>query len=345
MARNKIALVGAGNIGGTLALLAGLKELGDVVLFDIIDGVPQGKALDLVESSPVEGFDAKFVGASKYSAIKGADVVIVTAGVARKPGMSRDDLLGINIKVMNAVGEGIRKNCPKAFVICITNPLDAMVWVLQQASGLPASRVVGMAGVLDSARFRYFLAEEMSVSVEDVSAFVLGGHGDTMVPMVRYSTVAGIPLPDLIKMGWLTKRAPRQDRPAHPRRRGGDRRPAEDRLGLLRAGLFRHCHGGILSEGQEAGAALRGLSLRPVRHQEPLCRESPASSAPRASSGSSNWISLNRSEQSMLNKSVKRGQRPGRYLQGHDEGLTRRKAPAKKAPAKKAPPAKKKATA
>ncbi|WP_299621135.1 malate dehydrogenase [Pelagibius sp.] len=229
MARNKIALVGAGNIGGTLALLAGLKELGDVVLFDIIDGVPQGKALDLVESSPVEGFDAKFVGASKYSAIKGADVVIVTAGVARKPGMSRDDLLGINIKVMNAVGEGIKKNCPKAFVICITNPLDAMVWVLQQASGLPASRVVGMAGVLDSARFRYFLAEELNVSVEDVSAFVLGGHGDTMVPMVRYSTVAGIPLPDLIKMGWLTKQ--RLDQIVQRTRDGG-----AEIVGLLKTG-------------------------------------------------------------------------------------------------------------
>ena len=205
MARNKIALVGAGNIGGTLALLAGLKELGDVILFDIVDGIPQGKALDLAESTPVEGFDAKFAGASSYAAIKGADVVIVTAGVARKPGMSRDDLLAINIKVMNAVGEGIKKNCPNAFVICITNPLDAMVWVLQQASGLPPHKVVGMAGVLDSARFRYFLADEMKVSVEDVTAFVLGGHGDTMVPMVRHSTVAGIPLPDLIKMGWISK--------------------------------------------------------------------------------------------------------------------------------------------
>jgi malate dehydrogenase len=204
MARNKIALVGAGNIGGTLAHLAGLKDLGDVVLFDIVDGIPQGKALDLVESSPVEGFDSAMVGASKYSAIKGADVVIVTAGVARKPGMSRDDLIGINTSVMQSVGEGIRKNCPNAFVICITNPLDAMVWALREASGLPASRVVGMAGILDSARFRYFLAEEMKVSVEDVTAFVLGGHGDTMVPLPRYSTVAGIPLPDLIKMGWMT---------------------------------------------------------------------------------------------------------------------------------------------
>ncbi len=229
MARNKIALVGAGNIGGTLALLAGLKELGDVVLFDIIDGVPQGKALDLAESTPVEGFDAKFAGASSYAAIKGADVVIVTAGVARKPGMSRDDLLAINIKVMNAVGEGIKKNCPNAFVICITNPLDAMVWVLQQASGLPAHKVVGMAGVLDSARFRYFLAEEMNVSVEDVSAFVLGGHGDTMVPMVRYSTVAGVPLPDLIKMGWLTKK--RLDEIVQRTRDGG-----AEIVGLLKTG-------------------------------------------------------------------------------------------------------------
>jgi len=229
MARNKIALVGAGNIGGTLALLAGLKELGDVVLFDIIDGVPQGKALDLVEASPVEGFDASFAGASSYRAIKGADVVIVTAGVARKPGMSRDDLLATNIKVMNAVGEGIRKNCPNAFVICITNPLDAMVWVLQQASGLPPHKVVGMAGVLDSARFRYFLAEELQVSVEDVTAFVLGGHGDTMVPMVRHSTVAGIPLPDLIKMGWISKK--RLDEIVQRTRNGG-----AEIVGLLKTG-------------------------------------------------------------------------------------------------------------
>jgi malate dehydrogenase len=205
MARNKIALVGAGQIGGTLALLAGLKELGDVVLFDIVDGVPQGKALDIAEASPVEGFDAKLAGASRYTAIKGADVVIVTAGVPRKPGMSRDDLLEINMKVMKSVGEGIKKNAPNAFVICITNPLDAMVWVLREACGLPHNKVVGMAGVLDSARFRYFIAEELGVSVEDVTAFVLGGHGDTMVPITRYSTVAGIPLPDLVKMGWLTK--------------------------------------------------------------------------------------------------------------------------------------------
>jgi len=184
--------------------LAGLKELGDIVLFDIAEGIPQGKALDIAEAAPIEGFDAHVTGANDYAALSGADVVIVTAGVARKPGMSRDDLVGINTKVMTQVGEGIKQNCPDAFVICITNPLDAMVGVLQRASGLPAARVVGMAGVLDSARFRYFLAEEFKVSVEDVTAFVLGGHGDTMVPLVRYSTVAGIPVPDLIEMGWST---------------------------------------------------------------------------------------------------------------------------------------------
>ena len=204
MARKKIALVGAGQIGGTLALLAGLKELGDIVLFDIVEGVPQGKSLDIAEASPVEGFDARMKGANDFTGIAGADVVIVTAGVPRKPGMSRDDLIGINLKVMETVGAGIRDNCPDAFVICITNPLDAMVWALQKASGLPHEKVVGMAGVLDSARFRYFLAEEFDVSVEDVTAFVLGGHGDDMVPLIRYSTVAGIPLPDLIKMGWTT---------------------------------------------------------------------------------------------------------------------------------------------
>ena len=205
MARSKIALIGAGQIGGTLAHLVGLKELGDVVLFDIAEGIPQGKALDIAESSPVDGFDAGFEGANDYSAIAGADVCIVTAGVPRKPGMSRDDLLGINLKVMKSVGEGIAKHAPKAFVICITNPLDAMVWALQKFSGLPAEKVVGMAGVLDSARFRHFLAEEFDVSVKDVTAFVLGGHGDTMVPLTRYSMVAGIPLPDLIKMGWSTQ--------------------------------------------------------------------------------------------------------------------------------------------
>ncbi|MEL6289259.1 MAG: malate dehydrogenase [Pseudomonadota bacterium] len=205
MARSKIALIGAGMIGGTLAHLAGLKDLGDVVMFDITEDMPQGKALDLAESSPVEGFDGAISGTNAYADIDGADVVIVTAGVPRKPGMSRDDLLGINLKVMSQVGAGIKKYAPDAFVICITNPLDAMVWALQQACGLPTNKVVGMAGVLDSARFRYFLSEEFQVSVEDVTAFVLGGHGDTMVPLVRYSTVAGIPLPDLVKMGWLTE--------------------------------------------------------------------------------------------------------------------------------------------
>ncbi|KAB2681599.1 MULTISPECIES: malate dehydrogenase [Brucella/Ochrobactrum group] len=205
MARNKIALIGSGMIGGTLAHLAGLKELGDVVLFDIAEGIPQGKGLDIAESSPVDGFDAKYTGANDYAAIESADVVIVTAGVPRKPGMSRDDLLGINLKVMEQVGAGIKKYAPEAFVICITNPLDAMVWALQKFSGLPAHKVVGMAGVLDSARFRYFLSEEFNVSVEDVTAFVLGGHGDSMVPLARYSTVAGIPLPDLVKMGWTSQ--------------------------------------------------------------------------------------------------------------------------------------------
>jgi malate dehydrogenase len=205
MARNKIALVGAGQIGGTLALLAGLKDLGDVVLFDVVEGVPQGKSLDLAQASPVEGFDATYVGTNTYDALKGADVVIVTAGIPRKPGMSRDDLIATNAKVIETVGQNIKKQCPNAFVIVITNPLDVMVFVMQEASGLPAARVVGMAGVLDSARFRYFLASEFKVSVEDVTGFVLGGHGDTMVPLVRYSTVAGIPLPDLVKMGWTSQ--------------------------------------------------------------------------------------------------------------------------------------------
>ena len=205
MARPKIALIGAGQIGGTLAHLAALKELGDIVLFDIAEGTPQGKALDLSQVGPIAGFDAKITGSNDYKDIAGADVIIVTAGVARKPGMSRDDLLGINLKVMKSVGEGIAKNAPDAFVICITNPLDAMVWALREFSGLPQTKVVGMAGILDSARFRHFLAEEFTVSVKDVSAFVLGGHGDTMVPLTRYSTVAGIPLPDLVEMGWSTQ--------------------------------------------------------------------------------------------------------------------------------------------
>ncbi len=205
MARNKIALIGSGQIGGTLAHLVGLKELGDVVMFDIAEGVPQGKSLDIAQSSPISGFDAEMKGTNSYEALAGADVCIVTAGVPRKPGMSRDDLLGINLKVMEQVGSGIAKYAPDAFVICITNPLDAMVWALQKASKLPAKKVVGMAGVLDSARFRYFLADEFNVSVEDVTAFVLGGHGDSMVPLAKYSTVAGIPLPDLVKMGWTSQ--------------------------------------------------------------------------------------------------------------------------------------------
>jgi malate dehydrogenase len=219
MARSKIALIGAGQIGGTLAHLAALKELGDIVLFDIAEGTPQGKALDLAESAPVNGFNATLSGANTYAEIAGADVVIVTAGVPRKPGMSRDDLLGINLKVMQAVGEGVKQYAADAFVICITNPLDAMVWALQKASNLPANKIVGMAGVLDSARFRYFLAEEFNVSVEDVTAFVLGGHGDDMVPSLRYSTLAGIPLPDLVKMGWTTQE--RLDAIVERTRKGG----------------------------------------------------------------------------------------------------------------------------
>jgi len=205
MARKKIALIGAGNIGGTLAHLAAQKELGDIVLFDVVEGVPQGKALDLSQCGPIEGFDAKITGTNEYADIAGADVIIVTAGVPRKPGMSRDDLLGINLKVMKAVGEGIKANAPDAFVICITNPLDAMVWALREFSGLPHNKVVGMAGVLDSARFSTFLAQEFNVSIRDVNTFVLGGHGDTMVPVVEYSTVNGIPVPDLLKMGLSTR--------------------------------------------------------------------------------------------------------------------------------------------
>jgi malate dehydrogenase len=219
MARPKIALIGSGQIGGTLAHLIGLKELGDVVMFDIAEGIPQGKSLDLAQSSPVDGFDSRLSGTNSYDAIEGASVCIVTAGVPRKPGMSRDDLLGINLKVMEQVGAGIKKYAPNAFVICITNPLDAMVWALQKYCGLPKNMVVGMAGVLDSARFRYFLADEFNVSVEDVTAFVLGGHGDTMVPLVRYSTVAGIPLPDLVKMGWTTEK--RMDEIVTRTRNGG----------------------------------------------------------------------------------------------------------------------------
>ena len=229
VSRRKIALIGAGQIGGTLAHLAGLKELGDIALVDIVEGVPQGKALDIAQSGTVEGFDARISGDNGYDAIEGADVVIVTAGVARKPGMSRDDLIGINAGVISQVAAGIARHAPNSFVICITNPLDVMVWHLQRESGLPANRVVGMAGVLDSARFRAFLAEEMNVSVEDVSAMVLGGHGDTMVPLVRHSTVAGIPLPDLVAMGWLTQE--RLDAIVQRTRDGG-----AEIIGLLKTG-------------------------------------------------------------------------------------------------------------
>jgi len=229
MARKKIALIGGGQIGGTLAHLAGLKELGDIVIFDIADGLPQGKALDLAQSAPISQFDARLQGTKSYTGIKGADVVIVTAGVPRKPGMSRDDLLEINLKVIRQVGQGIKKYAPKAFVICITNPLDAMVWALQKASGLPKNKIVGMAGILDSARFRYFLAAALNVSVRDVTAFVLGGHGDTMVPSVRYSTVAGIPLPDLVKMKWISQA--RLDEIVQRTRDGG-----AEIVGLLKTG-------------------------------------------------------------------------------------------------------------
>ena len=229
MARRKIALIGGGQIGGTLAHLVGIKELGDVVLFDIVDGLPQGKTLDIAQAGPIEGYDAGFKGTNAYSDIAGADVVVVTAGVPRKPGMSRDDLLGINLKVMASVGEGIKAHAPNAFVICITNPLDAMVWALRQFTGLPHNKVVGMAGVLDSARFRHFIAEEVNVSVEDVSAFVLGGHGDTMVPMPRFSTIAGIPLPELVKMGWIKQ--DRLDKIIQRTRDGG-----AEIVGLLKTG-------------------------------------------------------------------------------------------------------------
>ena len=220
MARKKIALIGAGQIGGALAHLAALKELGDVILFDIVEGAPQGKALDLAEAGPIESFNARLAGTNAYADLAGADVAIVTAGLPRKPGMSRDDLLGVNLKAMEAVGAGIKAHAPEAFVICVTNPLDAMVWALWKFSGLPPRRIVGMAGVLDSARFRYFLAEEFKVSVEEVTAFVLGGHGDEMVPLARYSTVAGVPLPDLVKMGWTTRA--RLDAIVERTRKGGE---------------------------------------------------------------------------------------------------------------------------
>ena len=229
MARSRIALVGGGQIGGTIAHLAGIRELGEIIIFDVVDGMPQGKALDLSQSAPVEGFSAKFRGVNEYAEIKDADVVIVTAGVPRKPGMSRDDLIEINLKVMEQVGAGLRKYAPEAFVICVTNPLDAMVWALQKTSGLPRNKVVGMAGVLDAARFRFFLSEEFDVSPEDVTALVLGGHGDTMVPLVRYSTVAGIPLTDLVRMRWITQK--RLDEIVQRTRDGG-----AEIVGLLKTG-------------------------------------------------------------------------------------------------------------
>ena len=274
MARPKIALIGAGQIGGTLAHLIGLKELGDVTLFDVVEGVPDGKALDLAESSPISGFDARLAGTSAYAGIKGADVCIVTAGVPRKPGMSRDDLLEINLKVMEQVGAGIKKYAPKTFVICITNPLDAMVWALQKFSGLPRDMVVGMAGVLDSARMRYFIATEFDVSVEDVTAFVLGGHGDTMVPLIQYTTVAGIPLPDLIKMGWTTKK--RVDEIVQRTRNGGGEIVQLLKTGfrLLRAGGLGGVDGGELSQGQEAGVAVRRVPEGRVRRARSLYRRS-----------------------------------------------------------------------
>ncbi|MBX9926029.1 MAG: malate dehydrogenase [Hyphomicrobiaceae bacterium] len=219
MARKKIALIGAGMIGGTLAHMIGLKELGDVVLFDIAEGTPQGKSLDIAQSGAVDGFNASLKGTNSYADIEGADVCIVTAGSPRKPGMSRDDLIAINLKVMEQVAAGIKKYAPNAFVIVITNPLDAMVWALQKASGLPREKVIGMAGVLDTARFRHFIADELKVSVEDVHALILGGHGDDMVPLVRYSSVGGVALPDLVKMGWIKQ--DRLDQIVDRTRKGG----------------------------------------------------------------------------------------------------------------------------
>ncbi len=274
MARKKIALIGAGQIGGTLALLAGQKELGDIVLFDIpqAEGTAKGKALDIAQLSPVAGFDASYSGSSNYKDIAGADVVIVTAGVPRKPGMTRDDLVGINARVINAVGKGIKENAPNAFVIVITNPLDAMVGLMQEVTGFPANKVVGMAGVLDPARFRLFLAQEFNVSVEDVTAFVLGGHGDTMVPLIRYSTVGGIPLHDLVDMGWTTHE--KLEKIVQRTRDGG----AEivgllgNGSGLLCAGRFGDRDGRVLPARQEARPALRGPAERRIWRQGPVYR-------------------------------------------------------------------------
>ncbi len=318
MARPRIALIGAGQIGGTLAHLAALKELGDVVLFDIAEGIPQGKALDIAESGPAEKFDAAVSGTNDYADIAGADVCIVTAGVPRKPGMSRDDLLGINLKVMKSVGEGIKANAPDAFVICITNPLDAMVWALREYSGLPHEKVVGMAGVLNSARFRHFLSLEFGVSMKDVSAFVLGGHGDTMVPLTRYSTVAGIPLPDLVKMGWSSKED--IDAIVQRTRDGG-----AEIVGLLKSGSAYYA---------PATSAIE-MAESYLKDQK---RVLPCAAWVDGAYGLNGFyvgvptiigaggiervieISLDKSEQAMFDKSVELGKRSGQGLQGHRRG-------------------------
>ena len=273
MARNRIALVGAGQIGGTLAHLAGIRELGEIVLFDVVDGVPQGKALDLSQSAPVEGYVPKFKGTNEYAELKNTDVVIVTAGIPRKPSMSRNDLIEINLKVMEQVGAGLRKYAPEAFVICVTNPLDAMVWALQKTSGLPRNKVVGMAGVLDAARFRFFLFQEFDISPEDINTMVMGGHGDTMVPLIRYSSVAGIPLADLVKMRWITQK--RLDDIVQRTRDGG-----AEIVGLLKTGSAFYAPAAAAlemaesSEEPEARAALRCLSERRIWREGHLCRRS-----------------------------------------------------------------------
>lgn len=329
MARNKIALIGAGNIGGTLAHLAGLKELGDVVMFDISDGLPKGKGLDIAQSSAVEGFDAKFTGTKSYAAIRGADVVIVTAGVPRKPGMSRDDLLAVNVSVMKQVGEGIKKYAPKAFVICVTNPLDAMVWALREASGLPPHMVVGMAGVLDSARFRYFLAEEFKVSVEDVTAFVLGGHGDSMVPLVRYSTVAGIPLPDLVQMKWTTQK--KLDEIVQRTRDGG-----AEIVGLLKTGSAFYAPAASAIEMAESYLKDKKRVLPCAAHLKGEYGVKNMYVGVPTVIGAKGVeriveIKLDRSEKAEFNKSVKAVQGLIKAIQAMDK----KAAPKKKAPAKR----------
>jgi len=340
MARNKIALIGAGNIGGTLAHLAALKELGDIVMFDIMDGVPQGKSLDIAQSGPIEGFNASLKGSKSYSAIKGADVVIVTAGVARKPGMSRDDLLSINVNVMKQVGEGIKKYAPKAFVICITNPLDAMVWALREASGLPHNMVVGMAGVLDGARMRLFLAEEFGVSVEDVTAFVLGGHGDTMVPLPRYSTVAGIPVPDLIKMKWTTQK--KIDDIVQRTRDGG-----AEIVGLLKTGSAYYAPAAAGIKMAEAYLKDKKAVLPCAAHLKGEYGVKNMYVGVPVVIGAGGVeriveIKLDRTEKALFNKSVKSVfglVDTIKKLEAQAEGA--KKAPAKKAPAKRKAPAKK----